>query len=80
MTMQMGISRHDLATTTKKLVGANSSQIKLDGAVFMNPTMGNATSSQMMGLTPKVTCLFISQKARKELCAMHTNFPAQVSR
>ena len=32
----MEITRHDLAKTTKELVGANGGQIELDGTVFLN--------------------------------------------
>ena len=41
--------------------------------------MGNATSSQLVYVMPQLTCLFLSQKASKELCAVHSNFRAQTT-
>ena len=76
----MGIPRHDLAETTKRLTEANSAQIELDDALFQNLTVDDATSCQMLYLIPKVTCLFLSQKACKELHAMHPDSPEQVIR
>ena len=67
----MGISRHKLAATNNRLVGANGAQIKLDDAVFLNLTVGNTMSSQI------VTCLFLSQKTCKEPCAVHPDLPVQ---
>ena len=46
MTMQMEVSRNKLETTTKRLVEANGAQIELDGAVFLNLTVGYARSSK----------------------------------
>ena len=46
--MRMGIIRHNLSKTTEGLVGANGGQIELDGAVFRNLIMGDATSSQLV--------------------------------
>ena len=34
--------RQELVKTTKRLVGANQGQIELDGALFLNLTLGNA--------------------------------------
>ena len=75
----MEISRHNLTATSKRLVGANSGHIKLNIAVFLNLTVADTTSSQMVYVTPQVTCLFLSQKACKELCAMHPYLPAQAT-
>ena len=77
--MWMGITWHDLAQTTKRLVGANCRQVKLYDVIFLNLTMGNAMSSKQVYVTSPVTCVFLSQKARKELCALYPNFPAQAS-
>ena len=52
VTIQIGISRHDLAATNKRLVGANGAQIELDSTVFLNIIMGNTTSSQRGCLHP----------------------------
>ena len=79
MTMRIGITRHNLAVTTERLVGANGGQIELDGLVFLILTVANAMSSQLVYVTPQVTCHFLSQKTRKELCAVHPNFPAQAT-
>ena len=59
----MGISRYDLAATTKRLMGANGAQVELDGIVFLNLTVGNAPDSEMMYVKPQMTCLFLSRKA-----------------
>ena len=55
-TTHMGITTHDLVKTTKRLVGANGGHIKLDGVVFLNLTLRDATTSE-------VTSLFLSQDA-----------------
>ena len=70
----LGISRHNVETTTEKLGRANGEQIKLDGIIFMNLTVGVSRCSQLVYVTPKVTSLFISPKACKELSAMQQNF------
>ena len=75
----MGITGNDLAATTERLVGANGGKIKMDGIVFLNLTVGNATSSQLVYMTPKVTSFFLSLRACKELCAVHPNFPAHTT-
>ena len=59
---------------------AKSAQIELDDAVVPNLTVDDATSCQMLYVTPKVTCLFLSQKACKELRGVHPDSPAQVIR
>ena len=76
VTMQMGITRHNHANTTEKLVGANGGKIKLDGAVILNLTLGDTTSSQLPYVMPQVTCLFLFQRVCKELRAMHLDFLA----
>ena len=48
LTIRMGISRHNLEGTTKKLVGTSSKQIALDGAIFLNLTLSDATSNRMV--------------------------------
>ena len=80
VTTRMGISKHNLATTTERLVGANGAQIELDSAVFLNITVEDAKSSQLVYVTIWVTRLFLSQKARKELRVVHPDFLAQMSR
>ena len=65
VTMWMGITRHNLVKTTEKMVGADSGQIKLDVVLFLNLTKGNTSRSQLVYVTPEVTWLFLSQKARK---------------
>ena len=47
----MGIKRLNLPATTTRLVGVNRGKIKMDGAIFLNQTMANPTSRQI------VTCL-----------------------
>ena len=44
----MGIKRHALVKTNKGLVGANGKQIKLDGVLFLDLTLGGATTRQMV--------------------------------
>ena len=75
--MRMGITKHNLAATTERLVKASSGQIKLDGVVFkknlcgkkkngvvfLNLTVADATSSQLVYVMPQVTCLFLSQSS-----------------
>ena len=77
VTPRMVITRHNLAKTNERLVRSNAGQIKLDGAVFLNLTLGDSMSSQLVYVTPQVTCLFLSQRAFKELHAVYPNFPAQ---
>ena len=48
VTMRMGITRHELAKTIKRLVGANGGQIKQDNVEFRNLTVGDATSSRLV--------------------------------
>ena len=48
LTMGMGITRHNLAATTERGVGVNGGRIKLDGIVFLNLTLGNDTSNQIV--------------------------------
>ena len=45
LTIQMGISRHKLAVTSKKLVKVNGKQIQLDDAKFLNLNMRKAASN-----------------------------------
>ena len=59
----MGITTHDLVKTTKGLVEANGWHIKLDGILFLNLTLGDATTSQLVHVTALVTRLFLSQDA-----------------
>ena len=77
MTMGMGITIHDLVKTTNRLVGANGGQIKLDSMVSLNPSIGNATSNQLV--TSHMTCLFLSENPCKELCEVHPKFPAKAT-
>ena len=74
MTKQFGITRHNLKETTMYLMGTNSGQIKLDRSTFLNLTLGDHKSSQLVYVTAKVAYLFLSQRACKELPAVHTNF------
>ena len=46
-----------------KAGGSKGRQIKLDGLVFLNPSICDATSSQQVYVTPQVTFLFLSQKS-----------------
>ena len=48
VTSRRGITRHDLAATTEKMVGANGGQIELQGAAFRNLTVADTTSIQMV--------------------------------
>ena len=59
-----------------KAGGSKGRQIKLDGLVFLNPSICDATSSQQVYVTPQVTFLFLSQK---ELCPVHPDFPVQAT-
>ena len=79
MNNRMGITRPNLTPTTERLVGANRGQIKIDGAIFLNLTVGDALSSQLMYVTPQMTYLLLSQQACKELRTGHPDFPAQAT-
>ena len=57
VTALMGITTCNLVETTKQLVEA----IQLDGVVFLDLTLGDATTSQLV--TPQVICPFLSQEA-----------------
>ena len=57
----MRITSNYLVKTTEQLVTANSHNIKIDGVVFLNMTMGDATTNQLVYRTPQVACLFLSQ-------------------
>ena len=46
----------------EKTGGTNGGQIKLDGVVFLNLTMGDATSSELVYMTPQVTCFCLSKR------------------
>ena len=46
-------------------MATNGKQIQRDGTVFLTQTLGNATSSQLVYMTPHANCLLLSQKARK---------------
>ena len=70
----MGILRHNLVETTEKLMAGNGKHIKLDFTTFLTLTLGDATSSQLVYVTPQA-CLLLSQKAR----ARPMDFPAQVA-
>ena len=65
--------------TTQKLVGANGGQLKLDGILFLKLTLGDATSSQLVHMTHRVTCLCLSKRTCKQLCAVDPNFIAQAT-
>ena len=60
-------------------MGANGGKIELEGVIFLNLTVANATSSQLVYVTPRVTCLFFSQRACKGLCAVHLNLPTRAT-
>ena len=60
-------------------MGSNGGPNELDGAVFLNLTAGNVTGSQMMYVTPPVTCLILSQRACRELLPAHPNFLAKAT-
>ena len=79
ITMHMVITRHNLVKTIERLVGANGRQIKLDGALFLNRTLGVATISQLVYMTPQVTCLFLSLNACQELGETPLDSPAQAT-
>ena len=70
---------HNLMETTKELIAADGKKIELDGAAFLTLTLGNATSSQQVYVTPQATCLLLSQKARNELRVGLMYFPAQLA-
>ena len=63
--------------TTKRLVRANGTLIKMDGAVFLKRTLGDPISSQMVYVTPHVTGFFICQKVCKELLTVFPVFPSE---
>ena len=69
VTIQIGISRHDLAATNERLVGANGAQIELDCTVFLNIIMGNITSSQIVILCQllPVKTMLVEQPWRHQL-------------
>ena len=77
--MRMGITRNSLVRTIERLVETDDRQIKLDSAVFLNQTLGDARTSNSVYVTPQVTCLFLSQNACKELRIRPLDFPAQVA-
>ena len=80
VTTQMRIMRNSLVRTNKNLVEDKDRQIKLDGTVFLNLTLGTATITQLVYLTPQVTRLFLSQKACQDLHVMALDLPAQMAR
>ena len=63
----------------KSLVGANGRRIVLDSAGFLNLTLGDTTSCQLVYVTPQVTCMWLSQRACKELRTAHLDFQAQAA-
>jgi hypothetical protein len=58
-------------------VGANGKQIKLDGVMFLDLTLGGATTRQMVYMTHRVTRLFLFPEACKELHASNPDFLTQ---
>ena len=44
-------------------MGANGEQIKLDGVMFLDLTLGGATTRQMVYMTHRVTRLFLFPEA-----------------
>ena len=52
MTTWIGITRPNLVKTTERLVGTIGRQVKLDGVVFLNVTLRDATTSQLVYVTP----------------------------
>ena len=77
VTTRMGIPRPNLVKTTERLVETNSKGVKLDGAVFLNLTLGEATTSQPVYVALQVTGLFLSPEGRKELGATPLDVSAQ---
>ena len=61
----------------KRLMGANGRQIELNSTVFLILTLGDALSNQLVCGALKVTCPFLSQRARKELRTVYPNFPKE---
>ena len=58
---------------------ADGRQINLDGAIFLNLTLGATTTSQLVDVTPQVTCLFLPKNACQELRVTPLDLPAQTA-
>ena len=74
-----GITSNNLVRTNKKLVEADGRQINLDGAIFLNLTLGATTTSQLVDVTPQVTRLFLPKNACQDLRVTPLDLPAQTT-
>ena len=75
MLRQLNVKRHELVRVTKRMVAANSHQITLDGAVFLDLTAGGRKSVQMVYVSPDVKHMLLSQTACKGLGLVGKEFP-----
>ena len=74
----MKIKKHELLTMTEMLTTANGERMVIDGVMLLTLSLGDVQNNQMVYLTPKVDCIFLSQRTFKELHVLQQEFPDQV--
>ena len=76
----MGLRESDLVEVDMRVNAANNRRIPLLGGVFLDLELNGKVSKQLVYVTNEVHCLFLSQKACRDLCIVTDEFPKQVAK
>ena len=76
----MELREPDLVDVDMKIKAAKNRSISLLGGIFLNLELNGKSSKQQAYVTNEVHCLFLSQKASRDLCIVDDNFPNQVAK
>ena len=80
MMHSMGLRESDLVEVDMKVNAANNRTIPLLRGIFLDLKLNGKSSRQLAYVINEVHCLFISQKACRDLCIVDDKFPNQVAK
>ena len=76
----MGLRESDLVEVDMQVNAANNRRIPLLGIVFLDRELNGKVSRQLVSVANEVHCIFLSQKACRDLCIVTEEFPKQVAK
>ena len=76
----MGLRESDLVDVDMQVNAANNRTIPLLGGIFLDLELNGQSSKQLAYVTNEVHCLFLSQKACRDLSIVGDQFPNQVAK
>ena len=76
----MGLRESDLVEVDMQVNAANNRKIPVLGGIILDLKLNGKSSRQLAYVTYEVHCLFLSQKACRDLCIVDEKFPYQVAK